>query len=136
MSKKIKNSGVGWSAGDPNAWKQLEIETSLANYKETNDPICLARIVQCLDFQGFDEAQKILVEYLSEETRRTTKYTDALLWKNICDRYFRLREMPRWEDASHDALSSYLFDKYGNATQSKSDIAFAASLAGYVKKYR
>ena len=136
MTKKIKNSGSVWSGDDPNAWKQIAIEMSLANYKESNDPICLAQIIRCLDFYGFEEAQEILVDYLSIKTRRNTKYSDALLWKNICDIYFRLKQHPNWKLASHDALANHLFHNFGNVTQSKNDVVFARSLAGYVKKYR
>lgn len=136
MTKTIKNSGSGWSGDDPNAWKQIAIEVSLANYKESKDPICLAQIIRCVDFKGFDEAQEIIVKYLLDTTRRNTKYTDALLWKNIADMYFRLERHPDWVLASHEALSNYIYHKLGEIIQSKNELAFAKSLAGYVKKYR
>ena len=136
MSKKIKNSGSVWSGDEPNAWKKLAIDVSLENYKNTDDPICLAQIIRCLDFHGFDEAQDILIKYLSDKTRRNKKFTDELLWKNICDMYFRLEQHPKWRGAPHDAMANHLFHNLGNVTNSKNDVTFASSLGKHVEKYR
>ena len=135
MSKIVKNKGAAWTGADPDAWKKLAIEASLENYKITNDPICLAQIISVLDFHGDEEAKNVLIEYLSVKTRRTRKYTDQLLWKNICDIYFRLKKQIAWSDASHEALANYIYHHLGNIPKSKNYEAFAATLAKQVKKY-
>lgn len=135
MSKIIKNKGVTWTGDDPVTWKKLNIEISLDNYKVTRDPICLAQIISCLDFHGIDEAKDVLTEYLSVKTRRTRKYTDQLLWKNICDIYFRLKKQVEWSNASHEALANYIYHNLGNVPKSENDEVFAATLFKQVKKY-
>ena len=135
MSKIIKNKGSTWTGDDPNEWKKFVIEISLENYKITKDPICLAQIISCLDFHGNDEAKDILTQYLSVKTRRTRKYTDQLLWKHICDTYFRLKKQEAWQTASHEALANYIYHDLGDVPKSENDEAFATTLAKQLKNY-
>ena len=136
MTKKIKTSGSIWSGDDPNALKKLAIQIDLENYKKTNDPSRLASIASYLDFYGLEEARDIFIDYFDKKTRRTSKYTTELFWQNLCEIYFAMKKQPEWEKAPHEAIANELFEKFGHRVKSKSDEAFASTLAKQVKNYR
>ena len=136
MTKQIKTSGSIWSGDDPNALKKLAIQIDLENYKITNDPSRLASIACYLDFYGLEEVRDVFIDYFNVKTRRTNKYSNDLIWKNLCDIYFSMRKQPAWKDAPHEAIANEMFRKFGHLVKSNSDEAFASALAKQVKKYR
>jgi len=136
MTKKIKTSGSIWSGDDPNALKKLAIQIEIENYKITNDPSRLASIACYLDFYGLEEVRDVFIDYFNLKTRRTNKYSNDLLWKNLCDIYFAMRKQPEWKDAPHEAIANEIFSKFGHLVKSNSDEAFASALSKQVKKYR
>ena len=134
MKEPFINQAHGWSGDDENTVNRAAIKLSLKQFKATNDPICLAQIVHHLDFHGVDEAKEVLSDFLAKEIRRTSKFDDALSWKNTCDIYRRLRKKEEWSKASHIALSNHMYHDLGIRAKSDTDSKFSEALRKQLKK--
>ena len=134
MKKPFINTAYGWSEDDENTVNKAAIELSLEQFKSTNDPICLAQIIHHLDFHGVDEAKEVLSDFLAKEIRRTSKFNNALSWKNTCDIYRHLRKKEEWSKASHIALSNYMYHDLGIRAKSDTDSKFSEALRKQLKK--
>ena len=134
MKKPFINTAYGWSEDDENTVNRTAIELSLEQFKSTNDPICLAQIIHHLDFHGVDEAKEVLSDFLAKGIRRTSKFNDALSWKNTCDIYRHLRKKEEWSKASHIALSNYMYHDLGIRLKSDTDSKFSETLRKQLKR--